>query len=82
MTKKRFLRLGTHARAAIQGELGAFSQRAAINIFGPRIDPLPCVAFDGVFEKVMKGEAAVGVIPIENSLAGSIHQNCRNVCSN
>lgn len=46
-----------------------------MNIFGPLIEPLPCVDFDTVFEKVIHGEAGLGVIPIENSLAGSIHQN-------
>ncbi len=60
---------------AFQGELGAFSQRAAYQIFGRKIRPLPCVSFDEVFEKVARKKAALAVIPIENSLAGSIHQN-------
>jgi prephenate dehydratase len=75
MPKQRFLRVQPRAKAAFQGELGAFSQRAAISIFGPHITPLPCIAFDDVFEKVIRREADVGVIPIENSLAGSIYQN-------
>src|SRR5207249_8925697 len=56
-------------------ELGAFSQRAAYQIFGQSIRPTPCVTFDEAFEKVARCKIPLAVIPIENSLAGSIHQN-------
>ncbi len=69
------LRVKTGSAVAFQGELGAFSQRAAIRVFGPGIRPLPCITFDDVFEQVICRQADLGVIPIENTLAGSIHQN-------
>lgn len=75
MRKSRVLRVKKGAKVAFQGELGAFSQRAAVRIFGARIEPVPCVTFDDVFEQVIRKRADLGVIPIENSLAGSIHQN-------
>jgi len=75
MRTRLVLRVKAHARVAFQGELGAFSQRAGTRIFGPDIDALPCVTFDDVFDGVTDGKADLGVIPIENSLAGSIYQN-------
>ncbi len=71
----KHLPVRAHARVAFQGELGAFSQQAGRTIFGSAIRPLPCVTFDDVFEAVARKKADVAVIPIENSLAGSIHQN-------
>jgi prephenate dehydratase len=68
-------KLPGRARVAFQGELGAFSQQAAHRIFGPRLEPLPCYAFEDVFSRLVRGKADFAVIPIENSLAGSIHQN-------
>jgi prephenate dehydratase len=43
--------------------------------FQEQVEPLPRPSFRGVFEAVLSGEALFGVIPIENSLAGSIHEN-------
>ncbi len=71
----KHLRVRARAEVAFQGELGAFSQQASHRIFGSSIRPLPCVTFDDVFEAVARRKADVAVIPIENSLAGSIHQN-------
>lgn len=68
-------RLPEHARVAFQGELGAFSQRAAHRIFGPGLEPQPCITFEDVFSRLLRRKADFAVIPIENSLAGSIHQN-------
>ncbi len=75
MTIRRRLKTRKGTRVAFQGELGAFSQRASENIFGHEIRPVPCVTFDDVFEAVRRKSADLAVIPIENSLAGSIHQN-------
>ncbi|OQB40621.1 MAG: P-protein [Candidatus Latescibacteria bacterium ADurb.Bin168] len=60
---------------AFQGELGAFSEAAARAYFGNGIDLSPSATFREVFLKVSNGEADRGVIPIENSLAGSVHEN-------
>lgn len=59
---------------AIQGARYAFSEMAARQFFGDDIDIVCCRAFDDVFESVTKREATFGVIPIENSLTGSIHR--------
>ncbi len=71
----KHLRVGARRSVAFQGELGAFSQQASRKIFGPAVVPVPSVTFDDVFEAVRRKKADFAVIPIENSLAGSIHQN-------
>jgi arogenate/prephenate dehydratase len=63
------------SRVAIQGELGAFSHQAACKIFGRKVQPLHCLAFEEAFEAVAGKRAELAVIPIENTLAGSIHKN-------
>jgi prephenate dehydratase len=62
-------------RVAFQGERGAYSEAAAVSHFGEAIEVLPCPDFDTVFETVTHGQANRGVLPVENSLAGSIHRN-------
>ncbi len=62
-------------KAAFQGVHGAYSEMACKALLGPSCRPLPMPAFEDVFEAVRAGKADRGVIPIENSLAGSIHQN-------
>ena len=61
-------------RVAFQGEPGAYSEQALFNYFG-NVETHPCESFDAVFDSVVLGECEYGLIPIENSLAGSIHQN-------
>ena len=67
----------THPHSvAFQGEHGAFSEIALKKFFDTeKYRSLPCKTFHDVFESVLKGEAEFGIIPIENSLAGSIHTN-------
>lgn len=60
---------------AFQGVHGAYSEQAARLMLGARAATVPCETFDAVFRAVEQGKSARGVIPIENSLAGSIHQN-------
>jgi prephenate dehydratase len=59
--------------AAFQGIQGAFSEDAAIHFFG-NAETLPCSSFKDVFEVVLSGAVEYGVIPIENSFAGSINE--------
>jgi prephenate dehydratase len=61
-------------KMAYQGEPGAFSESAARRI-DPDAELLPCRSFDDVFDAVQTGLAACGVLPIENSIGGSIHRN-------
>ncbi|MBI1802920.1 MAG: prephenate dehydratase [Ignavibacteria bacterium] len=60
---------------AFQGEHGAFSELAAHMYFDSGIEILPLRSFDDVFRSITRRRARFGIIPIENSLHGSIHQN-------
>jgi prephenate dehydratase len=60
---------------AFQGEPGAYSEAAALDFFSPPINTHPCHAFNDVFDAVEKKICNHGIIPIENTLAGSIHRN-------
>lgn len=60
---------------AFAGERGAFGELAAIEFFGARQKLSAVPEFNDVFKGVAKGRYRFGVVPIENSLAGSIHQN-------
>jgi prephenate dehydratase len=62
-------------RAAYQGEMGAYSEGAAIEALGEDIEPVPCESFETAFEALADRRADRAVLPIENSLAGSIHRN-------
>jgi prephenate dehydratase len=61
--------------AAFQGERGAFSEEAVRNLLGVETEVVPCRTFEDVFETVRSGRASHGVVPIENSLAGSVLRN-------
>ncbi len=60
---------------AFQGEPGAYSEQAAYDFFGPPAQPQPRPTFDAVFADVTGGSVDYGIVPVENSLAGSIHRN-------
>jgi prephenate dehydratase len=63
-------------RITFQGEPGAYSERAVKEFFREySITTLPCRTFGEAFAAVHKEQAQAAVIPIENSLAGSVHQN-------
>ena len=62
-------------RVAFQGERGAYSEAAASAYFGEAVEPVACETFEVVFEQVAGGQCDYGMVPVENSLAGSIHQN-------
>jgi len=59
---------------AFQGEVGAYSEQAARLFFGPTASVRPCKSLSSVFEMVEKGVSAFGVVPVENSLEGSVNE--------
>jgi prephenate dehydratase len=62
-------------RVSFQGAPGAFSQVAAQQLAGDGFEPVPLATFQEVFESVANGKCQSAVIPIENTLHGSIHEN-------
>ncbi len=60
-------------RVAFQGERGAYSEAAAMGYFGT-IDPVPSRTLVEVFDAVEYGQADRGMVPVENSQAGSINE--------
>ena len=62
-------------KVAFQGERGAFSEEAARNLAGQDIEVVPCARFEDVFAILKEGRATGAAIPIENTLAGSVHEN-------
>lgn len=67
--------MSSRLKVAYQGERGAYSEQAAWSLFGKDIEVEPCPTFDAVFSAVEDGACDRGVVPVENSLAGSIHRN-------
>ncbi len=62
-------------RVAIQGERGSFSHAAALDLLGESLELVTQPSFDALFGAVLSGKADQGLVPIENSLTGSIHEN-------
>jgi prephenate dehydratase len=69
-------------RVAFQGERGAFSEEAARRILGEFIEPCPKREFDQMFEAVIRDEADCAMVPMENTLAGSVIKNYDLVADN
>jgi len=61
-------------RIAYQGEPGAYSEAAAL-AYDAEGTPEPCRSFEDVFAAVSSGAAARGVLPMENTIGGTIHRN-------
>jgi len=59
-------------RVAFQGEPGAFSEAAALQLLGPEITTVPRATFDAVFRAIPENAADALLVPVENSLAGSV----------
>ncbi len=57
------------------GETGSFSHKACLQFFGPDIEHTNCASFREVFKAVDEGTATLGIVPVENSQTGSIHEN-------
>ena len=62
-------------RVAIQGASGAFSHAAVIKALGSDVEIVECRTSEALFNAVLDGVALYGVVPIENTLAGSVQRN-------
>lgn len=62
-------------KVAFQGEKGAYSEDAAYHFWTENIEPIAAKKFKDIFSAVANKTCEYGIIPIENSLTGSIHQN-------
>src|SRR5687767_14588674 len=61
-------------RIAFQGEPGAYSEAAALT-YSAHAEPMSCKTFDEVFDAVLHKRATQGIVPMENSIGGTIHRN-------
>jgi len=70
---------GVSSAPAVQvaycGEAGAYAEQALMRFFGEDVPRLAVSSFPGIFDAVLDGTAAAGVVPVENSLTGSVHEN-------
>lgn len=62
-------------KVTYQGEPGAYSEMAVYKFFGRKVEPISCKDFGEVFESVKTTAVPHGVVPIENSIEGSVNQN-------
>ena len=62
-------------RIGFQGALGAFSQEAVVQLLGNKVEVVPLARFEDVFRALVRRKIDGAVIPIENTLAGSVHEN-------
>jgi len=62
-------------RVTFQGERGAFSEEAARGLLGDRIELVPSASFEEAFRRLRRRDVDCGLLPIENTLAGSVHEN-------
>ena len=62
-------------KAAYSGVPGSFSHKACLQFFGVDVPLTACASFREVFDLVDSEEATFGILPLENSLTGSIHEN-------
>jgi chorismate mutase/prephenate dehydratase len=61
-------------KVAFQGERGAYSESAVYAFFGAAVEVKPCRDLSEAFDSVAKRESQYGVVPVENSLEGSVNQ--------
>jgi prephenate dehydratase len=62
-------------KVAFQGIRGAYSEMAVHEHFGKAVNTVGCDAFDDVFDRVESGEVTYGLIPVENTIAGTVVEN-------
>ncbi|MBI5227012.1 prephenate dehydratase [Candidatus Micrarchaeota archaeon] len=73
ITESKRLQDNTQKLAGFQGEHGAYSEMAIRN-YDEKLIPIPCNTFEEVFEGVESGQLDLGIVPVENSLGGSVDQ--------
>lgn len=66
---------GSNKNAAFIGEPGAHSHKALMGYFGSEITPVPSKTFREIFRNVETGECEYGIVPLENSLSGTVYEN-------
>ncbi|MDR2071852.1 MAG: 3-deoxy-7-phosphoheptulonate synthase, partial [Spirochaetaceae bacterium] len=66
---------GQKQLTAYNGESGAFAEQALMRVFGEEAPRIKVQSFKEIFDAVLDGSAETGIVPVENSLAGSIHEN-------
>jgi len=62
-------------KVAIQGGLGAYHGIAAENFFGEEVEIVPCITFRDIFKAIKKEPNTIGIMAIENTIAGSLLGN-------
>lgn len=62
-------------KVAIQGGLGAYHAIAAENYFEEEVEIIPCSTFRGIFDSIKKDSEVIGIMAIENTIAGSLLPN-------
>jgi prephenate dehydratase len=62
-------------KVAIQGGLGAYHGIAAENYFGEEVEIVPCITFRDIFKEIKKEPNTIGIMAIENTIAGSLLGN-------
>jgi len=62
-------------RVSFQGERGAYSEAASISFFGNEIEAIPCFTFADALKNTENGESDYSILPIENSLEGSVGES-------
>jgi len=64
---------------AFSGKRGAYAEQAIPRYFGSDVEAKAVDSFREIFQSVLDGSADYGMVPIENSLAGSVYQNYDNL---
>ena len=62
-------------RVSFQGERGAYSEAASLSFFGNEIEAIPCFTFADVLKNTENGNSDYSILPIENSLEGSVGES-------
>ncbi|THB78020.1 MAG: 3-deoxy-7-phosphoheptulonate synthase [Desulfobacteraceae bacterium] len=62
-------------RVAFIGEYGAYSHKASQGYFSDEVEAVPMSTFRAIFKAVEDNRVEYGIVPLENTLSGSIHEN-------